>query len=92
MANTLLAGAGCAGAHQQLVNLVGAVRAPVVHAFRGKEFVDWHPPRRYRWGFRLYTEMGRGRGSRFSRPPSGERPRAVTACPAAMFLAAFTSA
>ena len=38
---TILAGAGCAGAHQQLMDLAGALQAPVVHAFRGKEFVEY---------------------------------------------------
>ena len=37
---TILAGAGCAGAHQQLIDLAGALQAPVLHAFRGKEFVE----------------------------------------------------
>src|SRR5262249_56414253 len=41
---TILAGAGCAGAHQQLTDLAGALQAPVVHAFRGKEFVEYHNP------------------------------------------------
>src|SRR5215472_19317393 len=38
---TILAGAGCAGAHQQLIDLGGALQAPVLHAFRGKEFVEY---------------------------------------------------
>ena len=38
---TILAGAGCAGAHQQLIDIAGALRAPVLHAFRGKEFVEY---------------------------------------------------
>jgi pyruvate dehydrogenase (quinone) len=38
---TILAGAGCAGAHDQLLDLAGALQAPVVHAFRGKEFVEY---------------------------------------------------
>jgi pyruvate dehydrogenase (quinone) len=41
---TILAGAGCAGAHGQLIALAGAVAAPVVHAFRGKEFVEHDNP------------------------------------------------
>jgi pyruvate dehydrogenase (quinone) len=35
------AGSGCAGAHQQLIDLAGALQAPVVHAFRGKEFIEY---------------------------------------------------
>jgi pyruvate dehydrogenase (quinone) len=41
---TILAGAGCAGAHDQLVALAGALKAPVVHAFRGKESVEYDNP------------------------------------------------
>ena len=41
---TILAGAGCAGAHQQLIDLAAALQAPVVHAFRGKEFVEYDNP------------------------------------------------
>jgi len=38
---TILAGAGCARAHRQLIDLAGALQAPVLHAFRGKEFVEY---------------------------------------------------
>jgi pyruvate dehydrogenase (quinone) len=41
---TILAGAGCAGAHDQLIELADALKAPVVHAFRGKEFVEYENP------------------------------------------------
>ena len=41
---TILAGAGCRGAHDQLVALAGALKAPVVHALRGKEFVEYDNP------------------------------------------------
>jgi len=41
---TIMAGAGCAGAHDQLIKLAGALKAPVVHAFRGKEFVEYDNP------------------------------------------------
>ena len=41
---TILAGAGCAGAHDQLIGLAAALQAPVVHAFRGKEFVEYDNP------------------------------------------------
>jgi pyruvate dehydrogenase (quinone) len=41
---TILAGAGCAGAHDQLIGLASALKAPVVHAFRGKEFVAYDNP------------------------------------------------
>ena len=38
---TILAGAGCAGAHDQLMEFAGTLQAPVVHAMRGKEFVEY---------------------------------------------------
>jgi pyruvate dehydrogenase (quinone) len=41
---TILAGAGCAGAHDQLLRFADAVKAPVLHAFRGKEFVEYDNP------------------------------------------------
>jgi pyruvate dehydrogenase (quinone) len=41
---TIMAGAGCAGAHDQLIALAGALQAPVVHAFGGKEFVEYDNP------------------------------------------------
>jgi pyruvate dehydrogenase (quinone) len=41
---TILADAGCAGAHDQLIALASALKAPVVHAFRGKEFVEYDNP------------------------------------------------
>jgi pyruvate dehydrogenase (quinone) len=37
---TLLCGAGCAGAHDQVVALAAKLQAPVVHALRGKEHVE----------------------------------------------------
>jgi pyruvate dehydrogenase (quinone) len=41
---TLLAGAGCAAAHEELVELAGKLKAPIVHALRGKEFVEHDNP------------------------------------------------
>ena len=41
---TILAGAGCAGAHEELLRFAEALQAPVVHAFRGKEFVEYDNP------------------------------------------------
>ena len=41
---TILAGAGCAGAHDQLIEVAGALKAPVLHAMRGKEFVEYDNP------------------------------------------------
>jgi pyruvate dehydrogenase (quinone) len=41
---TILAGAGCAGAHAELVLAAGALKAPIVHAMRGKEYVEYDNP------------------------------------------------
>jgi pyruvate dehydrogenase (quinone) len=41
---TIFGGAGCAGAHSELVELAGKLRAPIVHAFRGKEFIEYDNP------------------------------------------------
>jgi len=40
---TILAGAGCAGAHQE-IELADKLKAPIVHAMRGKEFVEYDNP------------------------------------------------
>jgi pyruvate dehydrogenase (quinone) len=41
---TILAGAGCAGAHDELVALAGKLNSPIVHAMRGKEFIEYDNP------------------------------------------------
>jgi pyruvate dehydrogenase (quinone) len=41
---TILAGAGCEGAHDELIAIADALEAPVVHALRGKEFVEYDNP------------------------------------------------
>ena len=41
---TILAGAGCAGSHAELMQIAEELQAPVVHAFRGKEFVEYENP------------------------------------------------
>jgi pyruvate dehydrogenase (quinone) len=41
---TILAGAGCAGAHDELVALASKLQAPIVHALRGKEFIEYDNP------------------------------------------------
>ena len=41
---TILGGAGCAGAHDDLVELAGKLQAPIVHAMRGKEFIEYDNP------------------------------------------------
>jgi pyruvate dehydrogenase (quinone) len=41
---TMLCGAGCADAHDEVVALAEVLQAPVVHAMRGKEHVEWGNP------------------------------------------------
>ena len=41
---TLFCGAGCAGAHAEVVELARKLKAPIVHAFRGKEFIEYDNP------------------------------------------------
>src|SRR5262245_1355327 len=41
---TLLCGAGCAGAHSQLLALGEKLKSPIVHALKGKEHVEWDNP------------------------------------------------
>src|SRR6201996_7054937 len=41
---TLFCGAGCAGAHGEVVELAKKLKAPIVHAFRGKEFIEYDNP------------------------------------------------
>jgi pyruvate dehydrogenase (quinone) len=41
---TLLCGSGCAGAHDELLALAERLQAPIVHAFKGKEHVEWDNP------------------------------------------------
>ena len=41
---TILGGAGCEGAHQQLLALAAKLKAPIVHALRGKEFIEYDNP------------------------------------------------
>jgi pyruvate dehydrogenase (quinone) len=41
---TILCGSGCAGAHNELLALAERLKAPIVHALRGKEHVEWENP------------------------------------------------
>jgi pyruvate dehydrogenase (quinone) len=41
---TILAGAGVEGAHDELLAIADRLQAPVVHALRGKEFVEYDNP------------------------------------------------
>lgn len=41
---TLFCGAGCAGAHAEVVELARRLKAPIVHAFRGKEHIEYDNP------------------------------------------------
>jgi pyruvate dehydrogenase (quinone) len=41
---TVFCGAGCEGAHDQLLKLGERLKAPMVHSLRGKEHVEWDNP------------------------------------------------
>jgi pyruvate dehydrogenase (quinone) len=41
---TILGGAGCAGAHSELLKIAEKLQAPIVHALRGKEFIEYDNP------------------------------------------------
>lgn len=41
---TILAGSGCAGAHDELISLAEKLKAPIVHALRGKEHIEYENP------------------------------------------------
>jgi len=41
---TLLCGGGVEGAHDEVVSLAAALKAPIVHALRGKEHIEWDNP------------------------------------------------
>ena len=41
---TILCGSGCSGAHDELTALGDRLKAPMVHALRGKEHVEWDNP------------------------------------------------
>jgi pyruvate dehydrogenase (quinone) len=41
---TILAGAGCAGAHSELMAVAERLQAPIVHTFRGKEVIEYDNP------------------------------------------------
>jgi pyruvate dehydrogenase (quinone) len=41
---TILCGSGCQGAHDELLALGERLKAPMVHALRGKEHVEWDNP------------------------------------------------
>ena len=41
---TILGGAGCAGARTELMELASRLNAPIVHAMRGKEFIEYDNP------------------------------------------------
>src|SRR6202162_3568434 len=41
---TILGGAGCAGAHRELIALASRLNSPIVHAMRGKEYIEYDNP------------------------------------------------
>ena len=41
---TLFCGAGCAGAHDEVIQLAHKLQAPIVHTLRGKEYLEYDNP------------------------------------------------
>ena len=41
---TILGGAGCESAHDELIAVAERLKAPIVHALRGKEFIEYDNP------------------------------------------------
>lgn len=41
---TILGGAGCANAHSELIETAAKLKAPIVHAMRGKEYIEYDNP------------------------------------------------
>ncbi|QNI33529.1 ubiquinone-dependent pyruvate dehydrogenase [Alloacidobacterium dinghuense] len=41
---TILGGAGCEGAHSELIEAAEHLKSPIVHALRGKEFIEYDNP------------------------------------------------
>ena len=41
---TIIGGAGCEGAHAELIAVAERLKAPIVHALRGKEFIEYDNP------------------------------------------------
>ena len=41
---TIFCGAGCAGAHDEVIALAERLQAPILHSMRGKEYVEWDNP------------------------------------------------
>jgi pyruvate dehydrogenase (quinone) len=41
---TLLCGAGCAGAHEEVIALAKTLKSPIVHPLRGKEHIEYDNP------------------------------------------------
>ncbi|MDB4954893.1 MAG: hypothetical protein JWO36_2462 [Myxococcales bacterium] len=41
---TILGGAGCRGAHDELITIAAKLKSPIVHAMRGKEFIEYGNP------------------------------------------------
>jgi pyruvate dehydrogenase (quinone) len=41
---TILGGAGCKDAHSELMAIAGTLKSPIVHAMRGKEYIEYDNP------------------------------------------------
>ena len=55
---TLFAGAGCANAHSEVLELANRLQAPIVYTFRGKEFLEHDNPNGTGMTGLLGTESG----------------------------------
>lgn len=41
---TIFCGAGCAGAHDEVIELARRLKAPIIHTLRGKEYIEYDNP------------------------------------------------
>jgi len=55
---TLFGGAGCAGAHKEVLQLAKTLQAPIAYSFRGKEFLEYDNPYAVGMTGLLGTESG----------------------------------
>ncbi len=55
---TLFGGAGCAGAHKEVLQLAKTLQAPIAYSFRGKEFLEHDNPHAVGMTGLLGTESG----------------------------------
>ncbi|MEV0414186.1 thiamine pyrophosphate-binding protein [Streptomyces sp. NPDC050448] len=68
---TLFCGSGTAGAHPEVMEFAGRVKAPVGHALRGKEWIQYDNP--YTGYLRMYADSHDHAGTWGTAPQSGDR-------------------